>query len=192
MSLSLKDQLLKAGLIKADEPKSKSSSGSREHAKKMPEPPAKQAKSISNREPSLAELYQARSAQEAADKKKLADEQAAKTKAKAERKQKTLALIQGAALNIAVDAENALARHFEYGRKIRRIYVSTEQRMQLNAGELGVVQMDGKFLLLPGAVVAAVHAIAPEFVALMGKSEEPAQEGDYADPQYQIPDDLVW
>ena len=83
-------------------------------------------------------------------------------------------------------------RHFEYGGKIKRIHVTAEQLKALNAGELGVVQMDGRYVLVAAAVLAEAEAIFPQAVALKIDPNAPAQDDPYSDPQFQVPDDLVW
>ena len=194
MSLSLKDQLIAAGLVKRDATKPKPAPRAAKYPVKAPvaKPPQKPA------EPTLAELYRAR---DLAAQKELQEAQRLnieKALAKRARKNQALALIAGKAVNTKTDSTGEVeqvVRHFEYARKIRRIYLTAEQRNQLNAGELGIVQLDGHFTLLPHGVVAAVHAVAPEFIALMGASAEavlPVEHPDYSDPKHQIPDDLTW
>ena len=90
------------------------------------------------------------------------------------------------------DAEADIARHFPYGGKIKRIYVNAEQLKALNAGDLGVVQLDGRYLLVAAAVLAEAEAIFAPAVALKVDPNATAEEDPYADPQYQVPDDLVW
>jgi uncharacterized protein YaiL (DUF2058 family) len=90
------------------------------------------------------------------------------------------------------DPAAEIARHFPYGGKIKRIHVTEAQLKALNAGELGVVQLDGRYLLVPAALLAEVEAIFPPAVALRVDPDAPAGEDPYADPQYQVPDDLVW
>lgn len=99
------------------------------------------------------------------------------------------AFLQDKALNVA-DAE--IARHFEYGGKIKRIYVTEAQLKALNAGELGVVQNDGRYVLVDAATLAQAEGIFAPAVALKVDPNAPAQDDPYADPQYQVPDDLVW
>ena len=62
----------------------------------------------------------------------------------------------------------------------------------LNAGELGVVQLDGRYVLVDAATLAQAEAIFAPAVALKVDPNAPAQDDPYADPQYQVPDDLVW
>ena len=98
-------------------------------------------------------------------------------------------LLQGKALN---DATAEIARHFEYGGKIRRIHVNPAQLKALNAGELGVVQNNGRYLLVEAAVLAQAETVFAAAVALKVDPDAPAQDDPYADPRYQVPDDLVW
>ncbi len=90
------------------------------------------------------------------------------------------------------DPNAEIARHFNYGNKIKRIYVNEAQLKQLNAGELGVVQLDGRYLLVTAEVLAEAEAIFAPAVALKVDPNAPAEDDPYADPQYQVPDDLVW
>lgn len=98
-------------------------------------------------------------------------------------------LVKDKALN-AADAD--IARHFPYGGKIKRIYVTADQLKALNAGALGVVQSDGRYLLVSAELIAQAAEIFPAAVALKVDPDAPAEDDPYADPQYQVPDDLVW
>ena len=106
-----------------------------------------------------------------------------------EAKAKLAQLLEGKALN-AADAE--IARHFPYGGKIKRVYVTPGQLVRLNAGELGVVQLDGRYLLVEAADLAQAEAVFAPAVALKVDPDAPAADDPYADPKYQVPDDLVW
>ncbi len=88
--------------------------------------------------------------------------------------------------------EAEIARHFEYGGKIKRIHVDEAQLKALNAGELGVVQLNGRYLLVTAAVLAEAGAIFAPSVALRIDPDAPAADDPYSDPMYQVPDDLVW
>ncbi|MCB1554936.1 MAG: DUF2058 family protein [Xanthomonadales bacterium] len=108
---------------------------------------------------------------------------------KREARAKLHALLEGKALN-REDAD--IARHFEYGGKIKRIYVTEEQLKQLNAGQLGVVQDNGRYLLVDAEMLAQAEAVFAAGVALKIDPNAPPSDDPYADPQYQVPDDLVW
>jgi uncharacterized protein YaiL (DUF2058 family) len=106
-----------------------------------------------------------------------------------EAKAKLAELLKDKALN---DPNAEIARHFSYGGKIKRVHVTPEQFKALNAGELGVVQIDGRYLVFPMALVLEAEQVFAPAVALKVDPEAPAGDDPYADPAYQVPDDLVW
>jgi len=106
-----------------------------------------------------------------------------------EARAKLAELVKDKVLNVA-DAD--IARHFPYGGKIKRIYVTAEQLKALNAGELGVLQLDGRYLLVSAELVAQAQEIFPAAIALKVDPDALAEDDPYADPKYQVPDDLVW
>ncbi len=108
---------------------------------------------------------------------------------KREAKAKVAEILKDKALNAA---EADLTRHFEYNGKIRRVHVSEGQLKSLNVGELGVVQLDGRYLLVDAALAREVHALLPNLIALLVDPDAPIAEDPYGDPQYKVPDDLVW
>ena len=110
-------------------------------------------------------------------------------KVRREAKAKLAVLLKDKALN---DKAAEIARHFEYGGKIKRIHVTPEQLIALNAGELGVAQMDGRYLLIPIALLLEAEAIFPPAVALKVDPNAVSTDDPYSDPAYQVPDDLVW
>ncbi|MDY0021368.1 DUF2058 domain-containing protein [Arenimonas caeni] len=143
----------------------------------------------SQEEIDLAKAYAIRAQKEKEERiaaEKAKQEEAARKRAA---KAQVAELLKDKALN-AAEAEHA--RHFEYGGKIRRVYVTPDQLKALNAGELAVVQLDGRYLLVTAALADEVAALLPSLVALKVDPDAPAGDDPYADPQYQIPDDLVW
>lgn len=171
MGESLRDQLLKSGLVKQLREDKQVRRESRE--------PRKRARS---EEIDLGKAYALRAQAEKQEQARLEREAAERARERKERKRKLQALLEGKAVNRG-DAE--LLRHFSYGDKIRRVHVDAEQLRALNAGELGVVQHNGRYLVVARAVAQEVQAIAPEALALL---VEPGA-GDADDG---VPDDLVW
>jgi uncharacterized protein YaiL (DUF2058 family) len=106
-----------------------------------------------------------------------------------EAKAKLARLLEGKALN---DPNADLVRHFDYGGKIKRIHVNAAQLKALNAGELGVIQLDGRYLLVTAAVLAEAEATFAPAVALKVDPQAPVSGDPYDDPRFQVPDDLVW
>ncbi|MBN4942574.1 DUF2058 family protein [Stenotrophomonas pavanii] len=167
----------------------------RGHGRGGPGKPAGQARGQGPRKPrsaeemDLAKAYAIRAQREKEERieaERLKQEEA---RVRREAKAKLEELLKDKSLN----AEAAdIARHFPYGGKIKRIYVTAEQLTALNAGALGVVQLNGRYLLVTAEVLAECEAVFAASVALKVDPNAPAEEDPYADPQYQVPDDLVW
>ena len=172
-------------------PAAKVAKGNQRNAKPGQRPPqAAQGKPARSREEmDLAKAYAIRAQKEKDERieaERLKQEEA---RLRREAKAKVDELLKGKSLN---DAEADIARHFPYGGKIKRVYVNAEQLKALNAGELGVLQQNGRYLLVTSAVLAQAEALFPACVALKVDPNAPAEDDPYADPQYQVPDDLVW
>ncbi|MFI8716900.1 DUF2058 domain-containing protein [Stenotrophomonas sp. NPDC077464] len=150
---------------------------------------AGQGKPRSREDIDLAKAYAIRAQKEKDDRieaERLKQEEA---RVRREAKLKLDELLKGKALN---DEAAEIARHFPYGGKIKRIYVTAGQLRQLNAGELGVLQSNGRYLLVTAAVLDEAEAVFAPSVALRVDPNAPAEDDPYADPAYQVPDDLVW
>jgi uncharacterized protein len=203
MSDSLRDQLMKLGYKpapKPERPKPAASSArpqSRPHGgKPQGKPPRREDRRApasrprpSGDEMDLAKAYAIRAQREKEERieaERLRQEEA---RLRREAKAKLAEFVQDKALN---DPAADIARHFPYGGKIKRVYVNQAQLKALNAGELGVVQLDGRYLLVDAGTLAQAEAIFAPSVALKVDPNAPAGDDPYADPQYQVPDDLVW
>ncbi len=199
MSISLRDQLLGLGYKEAPKPERKPKPAPHAAKPKRGEPaPAsgkrhdrkpQHRKPQSREDIDLAKAYAIRAQKEKDERieaERLKQEEARKRR---EAKAKLAGFLAGKALN-ANDADHV--RHFEYGGKIKRVHVTAEQLKALNAGELGVVQMDGRYLLVDAATLAQAEAIFAPAIALKVDPDAPAEADPYSDPQYQVPDDLVW
>jgi uncharacterized protein YaiL (DUF2058 family) len=192
MADSLRDQLLKSGIVKqvqqdrAREDTRAAPKGGNSpprHAKASSQP--KSAPKSPRRDQSeidLAKAYAIRAQTEASERKRIEQEAAEQVRLRRERKLKIQQLLEGNALN-KVDADQP--RNFQYGDKIRRIYVDAEQLRALNAGELGVVQQAGRYLLVTRAIAEQVKAIDPHQLALMVDTSASTDDDG-------VPDDLMW
>lgn len=194
MSDSLRDQLLGLGFKPAPgkpaerKPKPKSGGKPRPQADKG-KPARPGGKPRSREDIDLAKAYAIRAQREKDE--RIAAEQARQEEARQRREARArlATLVEGKALN-REDAD--IARHFEYGGKIKRVYVTAEQLKALNAGELGVIQHNGRYLLVSAELLAQAEAVFAPAVALKVDPDAPAADDPYADPKYQVPDDLVW
>jgi len=207
MSNSLREKLLGLG-FKAPEPERKperrperpAKAGARPERQGKPErsgkppvkaqrPEARASRPRTQSEIDLGKAYAIRAQKEKEERieaERLKQEEA---RLRREAKAKLAELLKGQGLN---DKDADIARHFPYGGKIKRIHVTAAQLKQLNAGELGVLQLDGRYLLVTAAMLDEAEKVFAPAVALRVDPNAPAGEDPYADPQYQIPDDLVW
>ncbi len=191
MSESLRDQLLKSGLASALtkssppklQPKQAMRSGvpaaPRAHLAKAP--PTKQLPKPKSEEVDLARAYALRAREENNERQRAQKEAEHIAREKKERKLKLTVLLSDQALN-AVDAD--VPRHFPHGNKIRRIYCTNEQLAKLNLGELAVVQLSGRYLLVTQELALQAQAIQPEALVLLCDPDAPAEDD--------VPVDLIW
>ncbi|HNV83397.1 MAG TPA: DUF2058 family protein [Arenimonas sp.] len=206
MSNSLRDQLLGLGFKTAPKPEKKpepqrpakpsSKPEHKQHQGQRANPrqaqrPSQQTKpaSKSQEEIDLAKAYALRSETEKQERIAAEKRKQEEAKLKRELKQRVQELLKDKAQNIE-SAEHV--RHFEYNGKIRRVYVTPEQLSDLNKGVLGLVQLDGRYLIVNADIADQVKLLLPSIVALQIDPNAPASDDPYSDPLYQVPDDLVW
>jgi hypothetical protein len=184
MSMSLRDQLLAAGLVSQkqvkDAERQKQHQQRQHHGPKRkdsaaapvvaPRPPAQNAKVV--RDQALN-----RQQQEKAQKKALL----AQIKQLVE--QNRLAPIEGG------DAYN-----FVDGSKIRRIAVNAEVRARITRGELAIVRHGGGYDLVPKAIAERIRERDPHAVVAAGPAAPPQDAVQPDDPykEFAVPDDLMW
>ena len=199
MTDSLRDQLLGLG-FKASKPERKPAPRRRKDggpprgdgARKGPGkggPRQERKPGRSREEIDLAKAYAIRAQREKQERIEAEKQKQEEARKRREARAKLMAMLEGKALNVD---EADIARHFEYGGKIKRIYVTADQLKALNAGELGVLQQGGRYLLVTAQVLAEAEAIFAPAVALRVDPGAPAEDDPYADPRFQVPDDLVW
>jgi len=190
MADSLRDQLLKSGLVQKLKAEKNSSPLQKKPVELAAKPSASksvsqhQAKSTqkSREELDLAQAYRLRARQEQEERQTADREAAERARAKKERKEKLARLLHDKALN---DPNADVPRHFPHGSKIRRIYCTAAQLTQLNQGELGVVQRAGRYLLVTHSVALEAQQIQPEALVLLVDPTAPTDEDG-------IPTDLIW
>ena len=196
MSNSLRDQLLGLGFAapkpdprpKREAPKPPAKGGKPAHAGKAK---PQQHRPQRREDIDLAKAYAIRAQKEKDERieaERLKQEEARKRR---EAKAKLGELLQGKAVNAGIDEADHV-RHFEYGGKVKRVHVTAAQLKALNAGELGVVQLDGRYLLVDAAALAQAEAVFAQAVALKVDPDAPVADDPYSDPKYQVPDDLAW
>jgi uncharacterized protein YaiL (DUF2058 family) len=186
MAESLRDQLLKSGLVQKIKSEAKLKPDRAPLAQPAKPAPKQQQrpsppKVRSQAEMDLASAYAQRAQQEKQERERAQREAEKVAREKKERKQKLISLLDGKSVN-AADAD--VPRHFPHGNKIRRVYCTQEQLVQLNRGELAVVQLAGRYLLVARDVALQAQAIQPETLVLLCDPDAPAEDD--------VPADLVW
>ncbi len=192
MSKSLQDQLQALGLAKKP-PARKQRNHDRNPAAGMKHKPRQQVKRETPRsvvaekpgsgsELSLEQAYQLRETQT-----KEQAEQARERKRLEDRRRRQLnddirIIVAPHRLN---DPAADLARNFMYKGRIRKVNVTAAQLKALNEGTLGLVYLAGGYHILAAEYVVQVCSLSAEHVPdLAGSAAE--------DPQYPVPDDLIW
>lgn len=174
MSESLRDQLLKSGIARKLKPDPRPQPQRPAH---KPAPPKRERSEID-----LAKAYALRDSTERAERERAQREAERRAREKKERRQKLAALLDAKSLN-AADAE--IPRHFPHANKIRRIYVTQDQLPRLNGGELAIVQLAGRYLLVDANIGRQARDIDADALVLLCDAQAGAGEDD-------VPSDLVW
>ncbi|HVJ62011.1 MAG TPA: DUF2058 family protein [Tahibacter sp.] len=199
MADSLRDQLLKSGLVQklkseakpaapAPRPQGRpATTGAPNKHGGKPQHPHKPQQTSPHKpkpaggEPDLAQAYALRAREERSQREREQREAELRAKEKRERKEKLAKLLDGKALN-AADAEHA--RHFPHGAKIRRVYCTSEQLAALNRGELAVVQQNGRYLLVTAQIAREAEGLSADALVLLVDPNAPAEDD--------VPADLIW
>lgn len=183
MADSLRDQLLKSGLVK---PKPKTDNKKRGGGPRKGRGSRDQASAgrptRKDGEIDLAKAYALRARDEAEERRRAKQEAEEQARLRKELKRKLREALDGHMLN-KPDAE--LMRHFEYGGKIRRVHVDAGQMQAINEGQLGVIQQGGRYFIVTRERAELVRGFAPDHVALL-------VDPDAAEADDGVPDDLVW
>jgi len=179
MAISLQDQLLKAGLV--DDKK------------------AKQAKKDKRKKDKLQHKGQAQKVdQNKLDRQKAQMERAEKDrqlnlkrKEEADKKALVAQIKQLIEMNRQTVEEGELPYNFSHDGKIKKIYVDEKMQRQLGKGQLAIVELEGRYELVPGGVAEKIRLRDETRVILFNERKA---EDDEADPyaEYQIPDGLMW
>lgn len=173
MTSSLRDALRQSGVLdqfkpveRRDERSAKKSNGGgrpggKPQARNKPDSARAPRRS---EEMDLAKAYalRAQTEQRERDQKQQAEREVAERRRR--QREQVATMIEGKTLN-RDDAE--AMRNFEYGGRIRRVYVTDEQLEQVNGGQLGVVQMRGGYLLVERTLAEQVRAVDASAIALL-------------------------
>jgi uncharacterized protein YaiL (DUF2058 family) len=181
MSLSLRDQLLKAGLVSQKQVQQAESQQKRQQyvqprGKKQPAGPTPQQ---------LA-------AQKAQAEKTARDAELNRKKQdKAERKARFAQIKQLVELHQVARVESEDFYNFVDGTRIKRVPVNTALRERLIRGELAIVRNEGRYAFVPAAIATDIRARV-ERAVIHHNLPKPDEAGDDPYKDFVVPDDLMW
>lgn len=186
MSDSLRDQLLKAGLVTEKQARHAEQQSRQQHFHKQ-KPPKKDRQPSAPAQPSAAVLKA--QAEKAARDAELNRKQQEKAAAKARAAEITQIIEQNKVPRVE---ESDDYFNFVANGKVRRMAVSPEQRERVVAGTLVIVRWGGKNELLPPEAAEQVRQRHPTAVIALpsGDATPPAEDDPYKD--FVVPDDLKW
>jgi len=185
MSMSLREQLLKAGLV--TEKQVKEADQSQHHQQKQQPKRGKKAPA-----PELTPAAKQAQAAKAARDSELNRRQQEKAEAKA----RTAALRQLIEQHRVPRVESDDYYNFVDGAKIRRICVDADQRRRILNGDLLIVRCEGRYNLVPADAAARIRerderaVLPPPAATTATAADEPAADDPYKD--FVVPDDLTW
>ncbi|MGG2490306.1 DUF2058 domain-containing protein [Pseudomonas aeruginosa] len=178
MSMSLRDQLLKAGLV--NEKQAKQATKQKQKQQRL------EHKNQVDKDDSQRQAAEQAKAEKLARDQELNRQQQEKAEKKAKAAQ-IKQLIEGTRLpKLESDYYN-----FVDAKKVKRIAVNDLIRDKLSRGSLAIVSYDGRYEIVPRDAAVKIQERDPRRVVLLNvQSQEPDEDDPYKD--YVVPDDLMW
>ena len=91
-----------------------------------------------------------------------------------------------------LEAETDIPFHFTRGERIKRLYVSEGQRRRLVAGELAIVGFRGRHHLVPRPAGERVRELRQEVFVFIAGGDDGTDEVEEGYEGYEVPDELRW
>ncbi|UOG93114.1 MAG: DUF2058 domain-containing protein [Candidatus Thiothrix sulfatifontis] len=196
MAHSLRDQLLKAGLVteeqleKANQPKPapRQQSQPRNQAprrdnrpavpvEKPPRPAIKAPRPTPKEKSDLEQFYAARAKTEREEREQAEQRQREIAARRKQTREQVAALISANLQNVD-DAD--IRYNFVVGENIKYLYVTEAQQQALAAGELAIIFLGGKRCLIPLDIAQQILALDPDKLIVINSPEEPSEAPESA------------
>lgn len=179
MSLSLRDQLLKAGLVNEKQVK--------QATKQQQKQTRLEKKNQVEKDESLRQAALQAQAEKAARDQELNRQQQEKAELKA-RAAQIKQLIEGTRLPKLTTDDYY---NFVDEKKVKRLAVNAMMRDKLSRGSLAIVRHGGGYEVIPRDAALRIQERDPRRIVLLNTQvEEPDADDPYA--AYKVPDDLMW
>ena len=95
--------------------------------------------------------------------------------------------------NRVTERDGEQVYNFTAGKKVKRLYFSEDIHKKVSSGQLIIVNLNGRYELVPPAIADRIKARDERCVVVDNRNVnagKPGQDDPYAD--YQVPDDLMW
>jgi uncharacterized protein len=183
-SLSLRDQLLQAGLVSEQQVKEAERQAQRKQYQGQKQQPRAQRNG-----PSPQEI----AAKKQADAKAARDQELnRKQQEKAQRKALYAQIRELVSQNRITRPDVEETYNFIDGGKVRRIRADAALRERVTRGEVVLVRCEGRYELVPPQIAQMIRERDPRAVVTPDQSAGTAQVVDEAYKDFVVPDDLIW
>lgn len=89
--------------------------------------------------------------------------------------------------------DQELEYHFTDEGKVKSLLISSVQQQQLAQGRVAIVKLDGRYELMSAIIAGKIRSRAPEHIVFFNAQQAgDAENGDDFYAEYKVPDDLVW
>ncbi|MFT5446424.1 MAG: hypothetical protein ACI9DC_001591 [Gammaproteobacteria bacterium] len=181
MANSIQDQLLKAGLATQDQVRSTRTGKRKQRKAGKPRDDSVQ-RQAAQRQTAQAERDRALNAKREAD------------RVNKETRLRIREMVLAASAKVKPEAAE-IPYNVLHGSKLRRIYVTAEQRDGLGCGKLAIATAKGRHHVVSMELAAEITQLMPDYFVYRPKLEDDvAKVADESDPyaDYKVPDDLMW
>lgn len=179
MSLSLRDQLLKAGLV------------NEKQAKQAGKEQKKQQRLVKKGQAEADESSKQAALKAQAEKQARDQQLNQQQKDKAEQKARSAQVKQLIETSRLPKLNGEDYYNFVDDKKVKRIVVNNLLRDKLSRGSLAIVRHGGGYEIIPRDAALKIQEREPRRIVLLNtQTQEPDADDPYA--AYQVPDDLMW
>ncbi|HTC50806.1 MAG TPA: DUF2058 domain-containing protein [Steroidobacteraceae bacterium] len=183
-SLSLRDQLLQAGLVSEQQVKEAERQAQRKQYQGQKQQPRAQRNGPSPQEIAAQKQAEAKAARD--------QELNRKQQEKAQRKALYAQIRELVSQNRIARPDVEETYNFIDGGKVRRIRADAALRERVTRGEVVLVRCEGRYELVPPDIAQKIRERDPRAVVAQGQTSPEADTVDEAYKDFVVPDDLIW
>lgn len=176
---SLQEQLLKAGIV------------DKKKAKQVEQEKRKKAKQANKGQPQVNEVKEL--AKKALAEKSARDRELNRQREDAaELKAITAQIKQLIEVNCIKRDQGDASYQFTDGKKIKKIYVSSQQLNMLSKGSIAIVRLNEQYELIPAAIADKIKQRDESIILVQNQANHDETDEDDYYTDFKIPDDLMW